>query len=111
MTPVSDGAESHSHFLDDETDRKREDDKGNEKADAETGTRGGVRKHARGIVLTEKDEDAGANEKPEKADASQPIRSGALPASTRHTPAISRAIHILMSQKADQVAGNGRGSG
>ena len=71
VAAMGDGAEAHRHFLHDETHDEGENDEGNEEADAEARAVGGVGKHAGGIVFAEEDENAGADQKPEQAEAAE----------------------------------------
>jgi hypothetical protein len=60
------GAEPDRHLLDHKRHHECEGDKGQEKADAVSRARLGVGNHAGPIVLPQHDQDAGANEEPEK---------------------------------------------
>ena len=67
MAAMGGGAEADGHFLDDDGHAEGEGDEGDEKTDAEFGAGGGVGEHAGPVVFAEHDEDAGADEQPEKA--------------------------------------------
>ena len=71
VAAMGDGTEAHRHFLDDESHNKSENDKGNEKADAEARAVGGIGKHAGRIVFAEEDQNSGANQKPQQPEAVQ----------------------------------------
>ena len=107
MPPVGDRAQANSHLLNDETHQKCERDERNKESDAESRARGGVRKHARRVVLAEKDQDAGPDEKPEHAEPAESLRSPTLPPGPGDSPAVPGAIQVFMSQQADQVASDG----
>jgi hypothetical protein len=54
-------AQADGHFLDYDGHAEREGDEGEEEADAEPGAGGGVGEHAGAVVLSEHDQDAGAD--------------------------------------------------
>ena len=69
VTAVRGRAEAHGHFLDDAGHEEGEHDEGEEEADAEAGSGGGVGQHAGAIVFSKHDENAGTDEEPEKPGA------------------------------------------
>src|SRR5208283_618687 len=58
------GAEAHGHFLDDDGHAEGEGDEGDEESDTELGAGGGVGEHAGAVILSEHDEDTGADQQP-----------------------------------------------
>src|SRR5271163_5030907 len=108
MAAMSDGAEAHRHFLNDETHDEGEHDEGNEEADAVAGAVGGVGKHAGGVVFTEEDEDPRADQEPKQAEAAESL-SAPFPTRAGYFPAVAGAIHVLVGDEADQFrSGGGR---
>ena len=67
VTAMRGGPEADGHFLDNDRHAKREGDERNEESDAELGTGGGIGQHAGAVVFSQHDQDAGADEQPEKA--------------------------------------------
>jgi hypothetical protein len=61
------GAEADGHFLDYDCHAERQGDEGKKEADAEAGAGGGVGEHAGAVVLSEHNQDAGADEQPQEA--------------------------------------------
>src|SRR6202046_4302086 len=110
VTPVRDGSQAHRHFLHDKPHQERQNDKWYEKSDSVPRTVCRVGKHARSVVLAEKDEDSRPDQKPEQAYAAEFLRSAALSPGASHLPPVPSAVHILMSQKGCEF-GRCRGSG
>src|SRR5579864_2711386 len=108
MAPVSDRSQANGHFLHHKTHQKSQQHKRNEESDAEPRARGGVRKHARGVVFAKKNQDAGTHQKPEYAETSESACSAPLPARARHPPTVPRPVHVFMSQQAAQFTGGRR---
>jgi hypothetical protein len=100
MAAVGNGSEAHRHFLHDESHDKGEHDKRNEEADAVAGAIRGVGQHAGCVVFTEEDENSGADEKPEQAKAAE-FFGTALGSRASYCPAVTSAIHILVSDETD----------
>ena len=111
VAAMSDGAETHGHFLHDEADQEREHNEGKEEADAETRAGGGIGKHAGRVIFAEEDQYAGSDEEPQQAEASE--ESGAAPLAARagDLPAVAGAIHILVRQEMSQIFRGGRCGG
>src|SRR5580658_5509064 len=111
MAPVSDRSQANRHFLDHQAHQKSEHHKWKKKSDAEPRAGGGIGKHARGIVLAEKNEHAGSDQKPEYAQTAESFCAASLPARAGHAPAVSGAIQVLVSEQAAQFARGGRRGG
>src|SRR5262249_38729858 len=60
------GSQADCHLLNDARHQEGQNDKGQEKSDAETCARCGVGEHAGPVVFAEHDKDAGSDEKPEQ---------------------------------------------
>ncbi len=85
---------------------KCEHDERNEEADAVARAVRGVGKHAGSVVFAEEDENSRADQKPQQAEAAE--RFGApFPTRARHFPAVASAIHVLVSDEADQFRSRG----
>ena len=110
VAAMGDSAEAHGHFLHYESHDESEDDKRNEEADAVARAVGGVGKHAGGVVFAEEDENSGADQKPEQAEAAESLGT-AFPTGARHFPAVASAIHVLVGDEADQFRSCGRRDG
>ena len=101
VAAMGSGAEADGHFLDDDGHAEGEGDEGEEKTDAELGAGSGVGEHAGAVVLSEHDEDAGADEQPQETGIGGKAAPGA---GGRDTDAIVGAIDIFVGDYYDFVS-------
>src|SRR5271163_1003825 len=98
------GAEADGHLLDDDRHAKCQDNKREEEADTEPGTGSGIGKHAGAIILSQHDEDTGADEQPQQASSGG---EAALGTGGGDANAIVGAVDVFVSDDYDFVLGLG----
>src|SRR5580704_1473854 len=97
MSPVSDGSQSHGHFLHHVPHYEREHHKRNKKSDSISSAVRRIGKHAGRIVLTQKNQHSRPDQKPEQAHTTEFFCATPFPSSAGYFPTVARAVHILVS--------------
>src|SRR5208282_822573 len=77
VSAMGGGAKADGHLLDDDCHAERQGDEGDEEADAELGSGGGVGEHAGTVVLPQHDQDTRADQQPQEAGAGRKAALGA----------------------------------